>query len=273
MITYGSFQAQTEVMRGEAPAGKLFRASNVTTGESTMLKIVPASGAKQEAIMAAFMLQQELGAMPRSRWLPLLEYGYSYTECYAVFECAEPQLVKDIESMFEPSAVILGQTCQGILEALILLKKHPPGRAHGNLKPSNVLFRQTAAGETDYSQALLTDMLPVYTPGQGPAKSDLRALGVLLYQFVRSDKRTRQSIPDEERLWPMRTEKQDAGWRLFISRLMSGDYDDHPLETALRDAKRLSGTQTVPGKWIGLGLAALAVAGAAAYFLLHHAKK
>jgi hypothetical protein len=273
MITYGSFQAQTEVMRGEAPAGKLFRATDVATGQSTMLKVVPASGAKQEAIMAAFQLQQELGAMTASGWLPVFEYGYSYTECYAVFECAEPQLVKDIESMFEPSAVILGQACQAILEALVLLKKHPQSRSHGNLKPSNVLFRQTPAGETDYSRALLTDMVPLYAPGQGPAKSDLRALGVLLYQFVRSDKRPRQAFPDDERLWPMRTEKQDAAWRLFVSRLMSGEYDEVPLETALRDAKRLTGAGSGLGKWIGIGLAVVAVAGAAVFFLLHHAKK
>jgi hypothetical protein len=260
-------------MRGEAPAGKLFRATDVATGLATMLKIVPASGAKQEAIMAAFVLQQELGAMEESGWLPIVEYGYSYTECYAVFECAESQLVKDIESMFEPSAIIVGQTCQAILEALILLKKHPQGRPHGNLKPSNVLFHQTPSGETDYTSALLTDMVPLYAAGQAPARSDLRALGVLLYQFIRSDKRPRQAFPDDERLWPMRTEKQDAAWRLFVSRLMSGDYDDQPLETALRDAKRLSGAGSGLGKWIAIGLAVLAAAGAAAYFVLHHVKK
>ncbi|HEX3718451.1 MAG TPA: hypothetical protein VH595_10835 [Verrucomicrobiae bacterium] len=275
MERYGSFQTEAELERGADTGVRTFRAVHVESRQAGVLKVVAATASKREGILAAFKIQQELAAAHGGTgWLSILEFGETPTECYAVFETAEPQLVNDIDGAFEPPPQVVGQVCKAILEALIRLKKEANGRPHGNLKLSNVLLRSTAAGEADYGHVLLTDLLPLNPSGPAPPRSDQRALGVLLYQFIRAVPRARpqmQSIPDDRPLWPVREEKRDAEWRKFVEGLMKGEYDNGSLESVLRDCKRLMGESK--GKWMVAavaGVAILILAGAGVYLMSSH---
>jgi hypothetical protein len=259
-MQFGSWQTEAEV-----EPRRLVRAVHDETRQAGLLKLLPAPAAKRESILAAFGAQQELGGGEKSGWLQIYEYGnYGENQCYVVYQEATHRLDSDITQGFTPSAQNVRDFGLAILAALIRLRDKSQ-RPHGNLKPTNVFF----AG--DYGNVLLTDPAPLDSSGGGSYRSDMQALGILIYQVVRSKSaapRFMQSLPDDQPLWPSTTaEKRDARWRSFVEDLMSGKYDEQPIEAVAREFRRLSGSSGRPVAVAAVCVALVGVAAAGYFFV------
>lgn len=262
MQVYGSF----EVSGAPDPTSGLLPVTHSQTGQKGLIKIIPGRGNSQ-SILEAFEVQQKMSVSGSTGWLAILEFGATDSECYAVYEIPPYSISSLIHRGVQPSSRILYQTCQAILKGLIDLHNQHE-RQHGNLKPSNVFFE--ANGGPDYNAARLSDLLPSDQFELKPFESDQRALGLLLYQFVRAKESlppNLRSLPDDEPFWPQKPEKKDADWRNFINGLIAGDFDGQSLHSILRQTKQFGPKDNKIGRAAGIILAACIPIVGIVYFL------
>ena len=164
-----------------------------------------------------------------------------------------------------------GALAEAIVAGLIEIKTLS-GRAHGNLKPTNVLLGQDA----DLSRAaiVLTDPLPQeLLNGARSELADLRALGELIYQLVtfRPFKSVGGGPLASSDDWNRLGQGGEA-WRTLCGRLLdpnlaAGAYtlDDVQRDlTGMKEAKR-----RLPVAWVAAAVLVLAAAGGGAWVWMH----
>jgi len=186
--------------------GALYAATEVTTGELRAIKIVaPAPGAAPgELAEAARRFQLEAQAMGRLQHPDIVrvyragqENGLAYLVMELLAGCDLARYTQPARLL--PEAVALRVVCR---VAGALAHAHARGVVHRDLKPENVMvdWASDRVTLTDFGLARTEDaertrtglvlgspayMAPELLAGQSPdARSDLYALGVMLYQLL-----------------------------------------------------------------------------------------
>lgn len=164
--------------------------------------------------------QQKAAAGEARCWAPILECGAMPGGAFYVTQHYPRTLEQLLSGRVRLTSPALARIIHRITSGLIQLKQSS-GRAHGNLKPSNVLIsgaRDIARAETVLSDP--AESAAVHSP-RGEA-ADLRAVGGLLYQLVVHEPF------DPETCWPIRPsaawarfEKTGEKWRSVCERLLA----------------------------------------------------
>ncbi len=199
MDRFGSFQTAGEVVFDIGHVREVLRARKASGGpEDFRLKVFapsPILSASSEAaqllvenFLVAAELQERIVAGGGTRWAPILECGPLPSEAgisggFYVTPAYSSSLQILVTTRGVP-ALALHQVVEGTLEGLAELWK-AAGRAHGNLKPSNVLLSTAQRGGFE---VFLTD--PAGTAAQGSvqaAGADLRSLSRSIHDLVREN--------------------------------------------------------------------------------------
>lgn len=127
-------------------------------------------------------VQQKVAAAGAEHWASIHQYESTAQGAYYVTDKYNRSLQQLIDGKVRFSGLALCAVVESVVKGLVELKQ-TCGRAHGNLKASNILV----AGEGDIRQTtiVLSDPLPnEYIDTKVNWDSDLRAIGRFIYQLV-----------------------------------------------------------------------------------------
>src|SRR5882724_9643167 len=165
-------------------------------------------------------VQKSVVAAGGRYWLPIRDMGSTREGAWVVTDYYPLTAQKLIDARMQLSAAQLHHVVQSVVKGLVELQQ-ARGRAHGNLKPSNIIVEP---GDLTQSSVFLTD------PAHGTLHNeadDLHALGELISQLVvRRPATPTEQVPASEG-WE-RLGKNAERWRELCTDLMSPDPGSRP---------------------------------------------
>ena len=265
---FGKYRAVREI--SQAGASTIYAARPEGSADATVaIKVLRVpdflSPAEAKRRIDAFLTRaashqrivEKLASNRKSHWAPIYDQpaplpdgAYYATEFYprsadALADARRPPVT--IVELFE----IARQVCQGLIEL-----ESTAGRAHGNLKPGNVLLR----GRGRALHAFLTDPLDEQSlDRKAGAALDLKALGRLIYRLV-----VRVDAPaDVGDQLPGKPQWQALGpdgarWRATCAKLLSADRNGLSLQQASEEIESLR--PRAGGQWKLTAAVAAAIA-------------
>jgi len=227
----------------------------------------------KQGCLATLDLQQDLAQSIDARWVKVLDSGVTRHGVFAVYEPQEFALWWFIRFRHKPQPADFARFAAGVVAALIELrdKRHRP---HGNLSPETVFFH-SRNDRADYRRPLLSSLATDSAlAARRPFDTDQHAIGVLLYQFVRSHELPAgagaqfRELPDDAPFWSDAKSTTDKRWRRLVGDLLSGDYNERTLEEMLADIRALDQSGPNPlYKALAAAAAAVVIASLGWYFL------
>ena len=167
-------------------------------------------------------VQKSVVAAGGKYWLPVRDMGSTKEGAWVVMDYYPLSAQKLLESHAQLGPAELHHVIQSVVKGLVELQQ-ARGRAHGNLKPSNIIIEP---GDLSESSVYLTD------PAQGTVHNeadDLYALGDLIYQLVMRQPFTGgESWPVEDSSQWQRLGRLAEKWRELCSDLLSPDPASRP---------------------------------------------
>ncbi len=190
MTKYGQYETVREVFRGGLGGVWTARRLGGDGSDSYVVKTVrnspDAAGAganvAAEQFVAAARAQERAAGNKGAHWAPIHETSLSPEGAYYVTD----QYLGSVQRLVMGRARVDGKTLRTITLAIVRgLRelKESANRAHGNLKPSNVLFSDRT--NPTKGKIVLTDPLePNRLDAVGSAVADTKAIGKIIYQLV-----------------------------------------------------------------------------------------
>lgn len=279
MPSFAQYEIVRELYRSGLYTVATARRAGTTDPEAFAVKECHASAgvlgeSRAKAMVHAFLERaevQRLAAAAGSHWAPIHEAGPSdegasyATDLYP--RSAQKLVVGRVKLDGKSLGLIVGSVLSGLLEL-----RQAGGRAHGNLKPSNVLIAGT--GDAPLVGAVLTDPADAGSEASGGPSTagDLRALGELIHLLVLHQPLRAQTgwplaqAPEWSRLGP-----SGAAWRELCNRLLDPALPSQTptleeIQAAMPAAKE--GKRSKGLVWGGVALAVLALGGGAAILLV-----
>lgn len=189
--SYGAFEVISELHRG--PRATLFSArAEGTTDECFAAKIVAPNvniiGREQAdrrcaAYLDSVRAQQAITDRGAKHWVTVHDLGQKESSAYAIFDRYARSLEEVIAFRTDIDASGLHRFISGVIAGLRELADAGNGRAHGNLKSTNVLIDDSGL------RVALTDPLSDEQIAQQnvTVADDLREVGKLIYALVRHE--------------------------------------------------------------------------------------
>ena len=167
-------------------------------------------------------LQRDLIAKGATHWAAIHEVGNAPGGPYYVTDNYRRTAQSLVKFRVAARPASLYTIVHSVLRGLDELKTFA-GRAHGNLKPSNVLM----TGSKRRLKVALTDPAPAAFRTREAEEADLHAVGELIHQLVLHEKPPAvvQSIPPSEAWSRLR---QGEKWRELCNRLLNPAGDEMP---------------------------------------------
>lgn len=228
MATFGRFHILQELHRGPDGMVCLAKVAGDVVGARFVLKIYDASTLgllESDAATQAFLdqgaLQKQLASRGAQHWITIHELRSTPDGAFYVtdhYPLSAQNLILNNAELTERG---LRRMVLGIVSGLLELKV-VRGRAHGNLKPSNI-FLTTAELWREETRVLLAD--PAAEAGSDDdRRRDLRALGELVFELV-----TRRPF-DRAKDYPLKSSEEwgrlgsvSTKWRELCNWLLSDD--------------------------------------------------
>src|SRR3954469_6066902 len=190
MATFAEYEILEELYRG--PLGSVLRGRlpgqardfAIKVFDPAMMGLLEADSATQtfldRSALQKAMVERGAGYWVRLHELLATPEGAYYVEDY--FPLTGQKLAA---ARVRLGAKALHHVVTSVVKGLLELRMRHP-RAHGNLKPSNVMIAGTAEALAEHPADVRVCLTDVATEGEGPeARSgDLRALGDLIHQLV-----------------------------------------------------------------------------------------
>ncbi len=241
----GSSSPPTHVVKAFHPSGK--------EPEETELS------SERVLFFEAARTQAKVSAADRRHWAPILETGSHGEMAFLVTKFYRRSVRWLTERRFQLSSRTLHAVVSGVADGLLSLKR-VCGRAHGNLKLSNVLIE--GQGRITPSRVVLTDPLPrVRLDPQAGEVTDLHAIGAMIYQLVlRRPFRLMGGWPVQPSEAWTKLGRHGEAWREWCDRLLSPDLgkSKYSLEDLAGTLKPLGGARKL-WAYAAAGVSAAAV--------------
>lgn len=257
MPILGRYEVLNELHAGSAVSvsrAKLAdgRAANFAVKWLQLRNIEPEELRKQsDAFLERARIQQRVGASPNTRrWAPIRYLGKLPTGAFYVTDYFPASADNWIADPAPVSAPALGLLVSSVVEGLRELRG-AADRAHGSLKPSNVLIGRSKSGDTNI---VLTDPGTASEAQRVGESGDLHALGELIHLLVTrrlpAPEDQGSIAPDEG--WD-RLGRNGEAWRQLCSDLLTPQPE--PTEGHLEElAAVVEGfkkrNKRSPGKWV-----------------------
>jgi hypothetical protein len=193
MNTWGSYESVKEL--AQSGPGFLWSAhpKNTTVrGESFIIKTTeglailgdPERLDRESALfLEAAQAQARVVESGATHWVKLHEFGKTDAGAFYVADLYARSVQKIVARSIRLDPRSLSTLVHAVVDGLLELRS-ALGRAHGNLKPSNVLIGGPDGPTIDDAPVLLTDPLPASTLSPRDAEADLHAIGRLIYELV-----------------------------------------------------------------------------------------
>jgi formylglycine-generating enzyme required for sulfatase activity len=272
MPIFGRYEVVSELHAG-TPAS-VFRAKLVD-GKTPhfVVKLAQFEEAEPELLrqeVAAFFervrAQKQSGANPNGHWAFIHHFAKTPGGAFYVSDLYPASVATLLSQQLILTARELTRLVAGIVAGLQTMRSIL-GRAHGSLKPENILLSSL---RLEKAQVALTDPAPDVVAGQVGEAGDLQALGKILFQLIEhrapvgDSDFTVPSTPQWRRLGP-----SGEGWRQLCADLLTPQHEKtegHLDElTALVNKLGVTAPKTIP-RWtprvaVLLLIAALAACG------------
>ena len=219
--------------------------------------------------------QAEAAQQTDAGWAPVHDFGQQDGTAYLVTDAYEASLDDLIAPGRHTAARLLREVVLQVVATLESAERLL-GRAHGNLKPSNILVDYEPGDASGLARLGLCDPAPGSTLGRRAGKHrDRQDLGRLIVSLV-------TGVPSTEAgAWPVPAGPEWAqlgnvgeGWRTLAGDLLNPDQADHPMEwdEVHRRAGLLMAPVAKKPKWPWAVAAAvvLIAAGLTTYVFLPH---
>jgi formylglycine-generating enzyme required for sulfatase activity len=189
MKVFGKFEAVAQVCQTPVAAIWSARLSGTRGAAESCLKIIQPDSpvfdghgkAAAEELLIAAALQQSI-ANKSERWAPVYELGYDGSNAFYVGKLFDRSLQRAIDLRVKVSAADLLTVVSAIVDGLVDLRT-AFNRAHGNLKPANVLIGTT--GRIQRENIFLSDPSAGDQDAASMARSpDVKALGEIIFALV-----------------------------------------------------------------------------------------
>ena len=271
MATFGKFEVVTELHTGER--GTVFSARPAGGGREVKYAVKSFNSHaldsdeqfwETQSFVERAKVQQRVGEAEGSHWAPVYEIGSSPVGTYYVTDFHPLSAASLVAGRVEVSAGVLYSIVRSVVAGLAELKA-VAARAHGNLKPTNVLIN--SRGDVTVAGAVLTD------PASGPdaanagESGDLFALGGLIHLLVLGRPFVGGSDwpPAPARAWLRLGRRQGRLWRKLCADLLSPDPSQRPagVDAVAKRLKRLVPGRARPSRRLSLAVAAAVVVVAA----------
>jgi len=245
-----------------------------TTESSWQLGDSEREAAETQLFVDAASEQKRLFEAGAKRLVRVHEVGREEGGAYAVYDFLPRSAQRFILGKVKLETRAIRAIVEGVIDGLIQLRELGGGRAHGDLKPSNVLLSGVASDQSvTPDQVFIGDIRGVSTLKPQDATQDVRDLGRLVYQLI-----THKPVRDSA-AWAatMSEEWQRLGpdglwWFDFCSRLVdAGMGKPVPTLDAIRDELSAYKPRTSGGKGKLIGViaaSALVVLAGGAYLAL-----
>lgn len=264
MSTFGKYEEVTELYSGERgsvfsarPAGareiryavKTFSPRALDTDEQFW---------EGQAFTERARVQQRVAGAGGSHWAPIHELGTSPAGTYYVTDFHPLSAASLVRGRVDVSAGVLYSIVRSVVAGLNELKS-AAGRAHGNLKATNVLVN--SRGDVAVAGAVLTDPASAPDAARVGEGGDLYALGELIYLLVLGKPFTGGGAWPLEpaREWTRLGGRQGRLWRRLCNDLLSPDPSSRPanLDAVAKRVRRLVPSRSGPSRRLSLSLAAV----------------
>src|SRR4051794_16726116 len=275
--TYGNHNLTDELYR--TPFGFVGTARPVGAGPGNGPRLIKvfsptvgddaARNAEADAFVERAAAQQKLASREGSHWGRIYDLGRTPEGAFYVTDYHPLTLRKLLDARLDVSAGALHRIVSGIVDGLRELRDGL-GRAHGNLKPSNVLL--VGRGEMSSSGVALTDMAsPSMASSVGEA-GDRFAVGQMIHELVLQrpfDEGTVWPLPPDP-TWTIRLGSKGEGWRRLCEDLLAPAPPPQAASLALiaKTVRKLTPPRAGVRRLVPLAVAALvliAVAGGVLY--------
>ena len=196
---------------------------------------------ESQSFLERARLQQRTADAGNGNWAPVHEMGTSPAGAYYVSDFHPLSAASLITGKIEIGPGVLYAIVRSVVAGLSELKE-TAGRAHGNLKPSNVLI--SSRGDVAVAGAVLTDPAPAAEAAKAGEAGDLYALGELIHLLVRG-----RPFPGGAawplpplREWNRLGAQQGKLWRRLCNELLDPDPEGRPtaLAAVARQLPRLA---------------------------------
>lgn len=282
MATFGKYEVVTELHSTER--GSVFSARAAGGGREIKhaVKTFNPSSLDQDeqfwesqSFTERAKVQQRVSQAGGAHWAPVFEVGTSPAGTYYVTNYHPLSAASLITGRVDVSPGVLYSIVRSVVAGLNELKS-VAGRAHGNLKATNVLIH--SRGDVAVAGAVLTDPAASPEAAQSGEAGDLYALGQLIHLLVLGQPFLGGAdwplAP--ARQWSRLGHRQGRYWRKLCNDLLSPDPSARPpgLDAVSKRLKRLVPRRARPSRRLSLAVAAVVVlvaAGAAAMLGLRDA--
>lgn len=248
---FGDYQVIQELHRGPSAALCLVRSARSEDAEPTVAKIIEPSSmilgseqasAKCREFLQGVGVQKKAAAQDPRTWAPVYASGRASTAAYWVTDRYQRSAADLFQSRQRLDAaelrnIILSAACA--VRAINAACK----RAHGNIKPSNVLIGE---GDDLATAAIaLTDPLPesqlaavTAAPNDPGDRRDLRDLGRLIHTLVLHREWNGKELPADSAEWK-RLGRHGKTWRELCCKLLGPEATPIALDELIRTVDRL----------------------------------
>lgn len=225
MATYGNFETVGRIYSIGARSVYSARAEGKAKDEF-VVKVVASEdvfGEDPKVVLRDFAnrakIQQRLSEAKAKAWVHVHEVGQRDGEAYYVTDRAASSAQQLVAGRVRTEGADLHRVVSRVIEGLRELRATCQ-RAHGNIKPSNVLIDRT--GDVASAEVLLTDPAGGEQPNASAAEhTDVRDLGELIHQLVlHTPFRAMGGYPIEDSPNWARLGKFAQQWRALCNRML-----------------------------------------------------
>jgi hypothetical protein len=236
MQSCGEFEVGREFASGSDASLYTTRAEGRTDAAGLAIKIWRFADATTYALQAADEQRAAIAA-GCTRFAPIYRTGHTDEGCaYYVTSRYSLSVRGVIQAKNKVGAKFLERLCTDVLRGLAELYEKC-GRAHGNLKPGNILLD---SGDPATLRAFLADLAP--EPEGATIAGDLYELGCIVYQVVRHVSRRPNLNPPVEfgPEWESLGEQAD-GWLAFCNLLLdrAGNSEPDAIHALLQKLRKI----------------------------------
>jgi formylglycine-generating enzyme required for sulfatase activity len=275
LATFGKYEVVTELHSGES--GAVFSARAVGGGREIKYAVktfnphtldLDEQFYESQSFVERARVQQQVSEAGSPHWAPIHDTGTSPAGTYYVTDFHPLSAASLVTGRVEVSPGVLYAIVKSVLGGLTELKT-AAGRAHGNLKATNVLI--SSRGDVAVAGAVLTDPASANDAARVGEAGDLRSLGELIHLLVLGrpfNGRTAWPLA-QAREWARLGGRQGRLWRKLCNDLLAPDPTQRPesIEIVARRVRRLIPRRARPSRRLSLAVAVVVVllaAGAAA---------